>query len=238
MENAQSISGNKILDIIDQLKKDKTALKLTIPEIGYEGLTIILDLKNLKTSPILLIDFPGGLQDKVMNTLGKTMLIEFNGPDKIPYSFRTVIQKVTEDYLVVAAPKSIIRIQRRKFFRIPSPLGTKVIINEKDQSYEFNVINISEGGILVSHPEERHEDLIFFKGAIKSLLIIYEDGINSLKIRINKAEIRRIDVASETRRYHYAFQFLDRGIKEENLIMNFIYAYQRKLLERRTFQGE
>jgi len=234
MENIERVTGDKILKIFDRLKKERTILKLNILGIGYEGLSIIIDVKGFNKPPYFLIDLPGGAQDNLLNARGKTVAIEFTGNDKVPCSLKSVIESVTEKNISIIFPGVITRLQRRKYFRIPAPLGTKAIIIEKDARYEFNVIDISEGGILISHPDCFHNGDKFFEGAVKPLLIVYNEGANEQRIAISKAQIKRIEKITDIGRVNYAFQFLDRGIKAENDIMNLIYSYQRRLLQRRN----
>lgn len=233
MEAPEIITGENMLGLIDQLKKERIALKLNIAGSDNEGLSILLGIRQVNGNPCLIIDFPAGTGLDMLYAHGKKVNIEFIDKKKIHYSFRSIIEDVTPQNIYVLIPNVINRIQRRRFFRIPPPLGTKIIINERDRKFEFNVINISEGGALISHPADFHDEKIFFQSAQKSLVIVYNEDGNKHTIKVNKAEIKRINKVLETRRYNYAFHFIDCGRQEENDIRNFIYSCQRRFLEKK-----
>lgn len=238
MEAPEIITGEKMLGLFDQMKKERIALKLNIAGSDNEGLSILLGIKKINGNPCLMIDFPAGARYDIVYAQGKKINIEFTDKKKIHYNFRSTVEGVTPENIYILMPKAINRIQRRRFFRIPPPLGTKIIINDGEKRFEFNVINISEGGVLASHPVAFHDEGIFFQGAEKSLDIVYREDGKTHTIKVNKAEIKRINKVFETRRYNYAFQFIDCGKQEENEIRNFIFSCQRRFLEKRHVLGE
>lgn len=238
MEAPEIITGEKMLGLVDQLKRDRIALKLNIAGSYNEGLSILLGSKDVNGKPCLMIDFPAGARFDMLYANGKKVNIEFTDKKKIHYNFRSTVEGVTPQSIYILMPKAINRIQRRKFFRIPPPLGTKIIISDERGKYEFNVINISEGGVLISHPANLHDERIFYQGAEKSLVIVCREDADTRTIKIKKAEIKRINKILETRRYNYALHFIDCGRQEENEIRNFVYSCQRRFLEKRQLLGE
>jgi len=239
MENPEEIAGNKMLELLEQIKNDRITLRVIILGTGNEGLSIVLGTEIIDDKPCLILDFPTGIGGIIFHAQGLKAIIEFTDRNKIRYTLRSVIEGVTRQYVYILLPNVIHRIQRRRFFRIPAPIDTKVIINEKDMRYEFNVIDISEGGALLSHPASFHNDDQFFKGALKPLIIHYrEDDNNMQTIKIDKAEIKRIEKAWETGTYNYAFQFIECGKKEENDIRNLVYSCQRRIFKLRQLKEE
>jgi c-di-GMP-binding flagellar brake protein YcgR len=235
MNSAEKITGDKIFKLINQLKKEKSILRLNILGTGYEGLSIVLGIKMINESPCLILDFPAGARESILNSQGKKTIIEFNDKDRILYTLRSIVERVSEDDICILVPNVVYRLQRRQYFRIISPIGTKVIINEGYKSYEFNMIDISEGGTLISQPAAFHDANLFFKGAQKPLLIIFYEGNAKRTIRVNKAEIKRIEKIPETSCINYGVQFIDCDKKEENTIRNFVFSRQRMLLQKKRF---
>lgn len=233
MEAPESITGESMLKLIDRLKKEKTIIKLHILGTSNEGLSIVLGIETVNETPCLIIDFPTGTEDNIFQAQGKKAIIKFIDRERVHYNFRSVITGVSRQNVYILLPKVIYRLQRRKYFRTPPPIATKVIINEEGKRYEFDMLNISEGGALISHPSDAHDDSKFFKGALKTLVIVYNQDNNKQTIKVNKAEIIRIEKIWETRRYQYGIQFIDYGTQEENDIRNFIYSCQRRLLKSR-----
>jgi c-di-GMP-binding flagellar brake protein YcgR len=238
MEDTEIITGSKMLDLLDQLKRERTTLNLYIPGTGYEGLSIMLGVERINGIPCINMDFPTGIGPGIFLTQGKKVIIEFIDKNKIHYHLRSIIEGVSRQSLDILLPDVVHRLQRRKFFRIPPPISTRIIINEKNRKYEFDVIDISEGGALISHPAAFHDDSKFFKGAFKSLIISYRKDDDMQTIKVDKAEIKRIIKAWRTGCYNYALQFVEHGKKEENDIRNFIYSYQRRLIRKRRIQEE
>jgi c-di-GMP-binding flagellar brake protein YcgR len=234
MENPEIITDKKIIELLECLKNDRTILKLNIPDAGDELLSIVIDIKAEEIPPHFAIDFPGGATEHIKEARGKKIIIGFKDKDRIQYVMKSFIERVSEHNLYILLPESIQKLQRRKYFRVSSPIGTKVIIDEPNINCEFNVINISEGGALITHPDK----IGLLKGDQKPLSILFNEADNVQRISIDKAEIKRIEKETEKRCCNYAFQFLDRGKKEENYLRNFIYSCQRKMLLKKKFSEE
>jgi c-di-GMP-binding flagellar brake protein YcgR len=228
MERPEEISGKKMLELIEQLKKDKIVLSVHILDTENEGLSIILGTKIVNDKQCLILDFPTGIGGMIFHAKDLKVAIEFADKNKIHYNLKSVIEDVTRQNLYVRLPRVIYRIQRRKFFRTESPLGLKMIIDEKSERYEFNVINISEGGALISHPAKLHNDIRFFKGAVKPVIIVCREDDHVQTIKIDKAEISRIKSVRETGNYNYALQFIECDKREEKDLRNLIYLCQRR----------
>jgi|GEM_PF-2076391 len=238
MEDPEIITGGRMLDLLDQLKRERTILNLNVLGTGNEGLSILLGRKEVNGRQCLMMDFPAGARFEILYAHGRKVFIEFTDKNRIHYSLRSAIEEVSPQCIYILLPKGIQRIQRRKFFRIPPPPGTKVIINDEDGKFEFNVIDISEGGVLISHPSAFHDDGKFFPSARKTLSIVCREKGSMQMIKVNKAEIKRIKKILETGCFNYAFQFIDCGKQEENDIRNFVYSCQRRFLERRQIREE
>jgi c-di-GMP-binding flagellar brake protein YcgR len=236
MEDPEFIAGSRMLELLEQLKRERITLNLKVLGTGIEGLSILLGRKEVNGNQCLMMDFPAGARYDILYANGRKVVVEFSDKNKIHYSLKSVIKGVSPRNMHILLPKEIQRIQRRKFFRIPPPAGTKVIINDDDGKFEFNVIDISEGGALLSHPAAFHDDRKYFQNARKTLIIVYREKGDIQMIKVETAEIKRIKKILETGCYNYAFQFIDCGRKEENDIRNFVYSCQRRLLEERQIQ--
>lgn len=237
MVDSDTIRGDKVFKILDQLQKDKTILNLHVLGIGYEGLTIVTGVdSNNNGDSCFLIDRPGGLSMGVFEKIeGKKAIFEFNDENRIHYKFRAIIGGLDKRDIRVEFPESIERIQRRKFFRTISPPGTKILFNA-DNRYEFNVLNISEGGLLINQKARFHnKSLLYVDAILESIYLVSKNDNIVTNIGIKKAEIVRINKSPETGRYNYALKILELGKNEEMDIRKFIYESQRKVLQRRSF---
>lgn len=236
MQSPDIISGKKLIKTIKQLQRDRTILRINILGTGFEGLTVITDIISREDNPGILIDYPGGADDSVPYSYGKRILFEFRGKDRIHYRFRSVVSEVRENGIKIEPLESIERIQRRKHFRVDAPAGTMMIFNTQEKKYQFNVINLSEGGALINLKASFHNRILFNVGAkISNLFLMCEENNLNVRIKIKDAEILRTDKRPETGRYNYAIKFI--GIDKDNIyeIREFIYKCQRILLKRRSY---
>jgi c-di-GMP-binding flagellar brake protein YcgR len=238
LESPENITGDRIPELLDRFRQEKTILKFNIPGAWNEWLSIILEIRANNGMPFFVIDFPGGPSGDILNSQGKKIIIEFTDENRIHYRLRSVIQSVSRQDISILMPETIHRIQRRGYFRVSSPIDTKVIIRDEIGSLDLNVVNISEGGVLASNPAASHNSVRFFKGAFKGISIIYKENEGKQGIAIKKTEIRRVVKRPETGCYEYAFMFLDRGRDIEKEIRKFIYSCQRKILYRKKYPEE
>ena len=150
-----------------------------------------------------------------------------------------MIAQVDNDSLTIELPDAIERIQRRKYFRINTPAGTKMILNHHGKGFEFDVINVSEGGALVGHKTRFHNKNIFYEGGLlsKLQLISREEGL-ATRIYIDSAEIVRIAKNSDRGRYDYAIEFNNILNQNETKIREFIYNCQRKAIKRMGYMED
>ena len=236
MEAPDRLIGKKINGIIDQLQKEKTILKLNILDIGYKGLSIVIGVDRDDRNSFFLIDYPGGSRDMLSKASGKSVFFEFNDLDNIQYSFRSIVEKVAQDSIWIRFPEGIDRKQRRKYFRIATPPGTRITFDISGRRYDLNVINLSEGGALINQRSSRHEEALFCKdGEFRNISLVRNEGDLRTRISIKKAKIVRIKKNPEIGRYSYGLQFLEMGIAEKEGIREFIYKCQRRDLKSRSF---
>jgi c-di-GMP-binding flagellar brake protein YcgR len=238
MEDPEIITGDKISLLMDQLRQEHTILKLYMPGIGNDWLSIVVGIKKENGTPCFVIDSPSGAGFYLHGSKGQKIIIEFTDRNHVHYRLRSVIERVADQNVYVMMPEFVYRLQRRGYFRVPSPVDTKISVSDQDGRLSLEVVNISESGVLASNPSASHTGVRFFKGAVKGLVIIYKEDEGEQIIRIKKAEIRRVVKRPDTGCYEYAFMFLDRGKDIEKEIRMFIYSCQRKMLYRQKYEDE
>lgn len=240
MERVDKITGNRIYGLLEQARKKRIMLKMNILGTGHEGLTMVIGF-NIKNNDerFFIIDYPSSTEKVFPVAKGEKCYFEYTGQDKIPYSFRALIAQVDNDSLTIELPDAIERIQRRKYFRINTPAGTKMILNHHGKGFEFDVINVSEGGALVGHKTRFHNKNIFYEGGLlsKLQLISREEGL-ATRIYIDSAEIVRIAKNSDRGRYDYAIEFNNILNQNETKIREFIYNCQRKAIKRMGYMED
>ena len=234
MENFEKIQGQQLQAILDQINRYHIILKIVVPASGYEGLTMFLNIEKDSMMPSFTVERPPGIDSRTPVTPGNKCHFEFNGPDKIRYNFTTSVIKVEKDDISLNLPEFIRRIQRRKHFRVKAPSGTKLICKIMDKRMEFDVLNISEGGIYIGHQSRYYDDRILFEGGeLSEISIIADDEEIRTKFQIKSAEIVRFENHKNIRKHVYGLRIIEIVKNEADKIRKFIYDCQRRVLKRR-----
>ena len=233
MDDSEKISGKRIFSILEKLKEKHTILNVHVMGTDFEGLSVIVDFFD-GDNPRFIIDYPGTHGSNPTMVKDKKCYIEFSGEDKIPCSFKATIDKISEKRIIFHCPEFIERTQRRRAFRIHVPSGTKMYYTHRNKLLEFDIIDISEGGLLAGIKAINHESLILFKGSkLDNLLISAALEDISVNIKVTSAEIVRVEHIKETARFKYGLRFIDINNEEMNSLKRFIYYCQRRLLKKR-----
>lgn len=233
MDDSEKISGKKIFDILEHLKKSHAILNIHVMGTDFEGLTIILGVSDGE-QPRFFIDYPGGGNSPVPLSVGKKCYFEFSDEDKIKHSFKTTVHSIFGKRIKFNFPEFIERSQRRKAFRIPVPSGCRLVYSNSNDQYEFDVMNVSAGGLLVSLKTTYYNSGILFKGnKLKGLVLSSKQQDISVKINIQAAEIVRLEKIDGSERTNYGLKFIEIDKKEEDKLKRFIYYCQRRILKKR-----
>ena len=222
-----------MISVLNQLKDNHTILNIHVMGTDFEGLSIILGLSDGE-NPRFFIDDPGRRNSVAPVAEGRKCYFEFSDENKIPYRFKTTVDKIFGKRIKFHCPEFIERSQRRRAFRINVPSGTKMFYTHENKQLEFDIIDISEGGLLAGIKDIHHENTILSKGSkLYNLLISTTRKDISVNIKVMSAEIVRMEQMRENARYNYGLRFID--IKKEDMdsLKRFIYYCQRRILKKR-----
>jgi c-di-GMP-binding flagellar brake protein YcgR len=225
------IQGKKKFDIFEQLRKDKTIIKMRLLGADYEQLTIIIGIQAIKDMLFFLIDYPKGFKEAVSDVEVWEMRFEFIGNDNLPYIFKTSGGEIIGNEIWIRFPESIEKIQRREHFRIEVPLGTKLHFKKKSAGIEMKVIDISLRGVLVNSIQKNailksREDLI-------DVQLVFPSEKKDLMVHIKKASVKRMGKNAPMERYSYILYFAMIEKNEEAALTKIIYELQKKVLQKR-----
>ena len=234
MTDKERIYGQRIHKLLQDLHKDRTVLTLHLIGREYERLTIITGILNYKSTAYLTVDYPAGFRERVGDGKPSRLLFQFMGRDKIHYSFRADLKAVLKNDICVNFPDYIEKIQRRKFFRLVPPLGTKIAIAGLSQQ-EVHVLNISEGGALLSETRAAVEKpCMGADQTICDLRLTSLDNGRRFGIMIRKSLVRRVFKDQDTGKFHYAIQFLHMDTQDRHALGEWIFKCQREVLRKRN----
>ncbi len=234
------IYGDKIIDLFEQLKEDRTVLKFNLLGKNYERLTIITGLIDENKTSYFLIDSPRDFEEVLQeaapqDTNEQRMVFEFIGRDKVPFAFRTVLDETQGRDIRIKVPDYIKRIQRRRHFRIDMPAGTKIIFKRDTKKCENSVLNLSLGGALITPLDKPAPGSRLYPGeTLRNIKLIVQKRIFKIRIGILKAVVRRAGKNSETGRHFYALRFTEIEKEDKNNLEEWLHKWQREVLRRRS----
>lgn len=237
MEAGERIQGIDRVDLLMQLKKDKTLVKMKLSGKDYEQLTMITGVRTAGKHPVFLIDLPFGFKQAVSAVDIWNINFEFVASDGVQYKFKTSGGKITGSGVRINLPNFIERLQRRKDFRLDFNPGTEIRFEQDGFKYELGVINLSMGGVLATLP-------IPFKGiqvapvfdagrTLRDIELVSPLEGRNIRVEIKKALILRSNRDNKPGQYIFGLQFLEIENDEIKALRELIYNLQRDFLKKR-----
>jgi c-di-GMP-binding flagellar brake protein YcgR len=234
MENAEEITGKKLFKVVEDLQKDKTLVTMTLVGRDDGVLTTVIGIVTEKDTSYFLVDPPSEFRETVERAKERGLLFEFTGKDKVPYSFRAAVEKISEKDFRVRFPEVMKRVQRRRHFRLRHPPGAKIHFTIDKRQYEADVIDLGIGGVLMSQNAKFYEKSDLYVGdQIENVRVSWQEGSAEIQIGIKEAVIKRILKKAESHRYDYGIEFVEIGKMEEEKLGTFILNRQRASLKTR-----
>jgi c-di-GMP-binding flagellar brake protein YcgR len=237
MEDIEKIYGEYRFALLQDLLTERTPVNFKIEGTEFEKLTFVTGFKQVETTPYLLVDRFKGLSGTP--SVKRDVLLNFTGSDKIQYSFKTCIHEVAEHDIWLEFPEFIERIQRRKHFRVATPLGTRVLLPKNEKTYEGHAVNLSMVGVLFKEAERSEGRSEWNVGEdMDHVQVFWSKDFESISISVKKSRVKRVVKDPVTGRCWCALHFLELDSEEEEKLREFIYMCQREALQRRNFLYE
>ncbi len=238
MVDTGKISGEKLAGLFKELIANRTIISVQAVETGFEQLTTIIGTFTEQKSNYLLVDKPRGFRESAIRSPWH-LRFNFNGPDKLEYIFETMGGTNAGSELKIPFPDYVERLQRRRDFRINTPVGSRLMFAAGDIRGVMKLINVSVGGaygVVFKHNAKDVKGPILEKNQeISNLAITFPEDkdMNKQLILIKRAEVRRIEHDLERKMYRYAFEFMEVEKEEKKKLVQSIYHLQRQYLQRR-----
>jgi len=238
MDDAAKLSREKTHQLFKYLMDKRVLVKLVVKGTGYESVTVITGLRSRNNQEQFRIDSPHDFQIILQSRDCGNLYFEFNGQDKVLYTFETAPEPEWHSGEVwIPIPDGVERIQRRRNFRLEAPMGTELILRQLQPALKMVVLDFSLGGLLcvVESARERiKRNLMLTRGRrLKNLELLFRDENVTTKIRIAEATIIRVETNPVTGYRQYAFQFMRIEKNEEQSLTKVLYNMQRKMLRQR-----
>jgi len=239
MTGAEKIQGKKLIRLMEQVQRERIMLSMRLVGQNYERLTMITRIPKDKNVSFFAIDPPKDFRNTITKLDTWEIYFNFNGLDHLEHIFTTFGGKFSDNETRINLPDYIERLQRRRYFRLSVPTGTKLFFESDQAQREINLINISVRGtlgLLKTFNEKDQKKPVFKKeDRLKNIKIIFPSDIkdNKREVRVNKTIIRRAEHDLQKNMDLYAFEFTSIDKDQEKTLIQIIYDLQRLLLQRK-----
>jgi c-di-GMP-binding flagellar brake protein YcgR len=227
-------NAKEIIQILSDISKNKSMLKVSFNHGADECLTTIIavDAKNHA------VHLDIGLDNAFNSRLLVNNHVIFSKDDGIRIKWVSAhISAVTlpdGKAIKIALPQKLLRLQRREFFRLATPIVNPVpcqisIVDETnpdvERTLELTLADVSLGGIATIAPDPL--DSVFVIGAnFDQCKISFPDvGVTSLTLQVRN--IASITTKDGVTKHRIGFQFIEPSRGNEGLINRYTYNLER-----------
>lgn len=233
MATFENLDGEKLLSVFQVLAKQQTLVKVYIPRVKYENLTIVTDAQVNGRQQMFQIDVPEGLHAAIEESGSKKLLFEFTSDDKVIHRFTSDIATVGEKNISMLYPLVIQRHQQRDNFRIKTPLDSTATVGLEGATVGMEIDNVSLGGAYCYCPN-RYKALVRQGLELTGMELTFTLKNQCSLVMIQKAAIKRVESGHRLKRFGIAFEFIKINRDNKKLLVQLIYELQRLYLQNRT----
>jgi c-di-GMP-binding flagellar brake protein YcgR len=227
----ENIRGRDILNLIEQVHRDRTLINMRLLDSDMELLTLIDDIQTSKRGWLFSVDLAPDLKQRLDSTNDPSLRFEFTDANKVPCEFITSPVEISTDRVWLLFPDVIHREQKREHFRIETPIGTRVCFQKNGEAHQLNVSDISMGGILATvRIKGRHRHIL----SVGDRLLDIDICFPSTRLRIREAVVIRQEERMSPLTLYYGIQFKAVDIDENRSLKEILYSLQREFLARRA----
>jgi c-di-GMP-binding flagellar brake protein YcgR len=232
MARFEIIEGAKIDTIFDHLIKERTLVKVSLPNSPFENLTLFTGIKEENKQKAFCIDPPEGLIENLRQIKADRLAFEFTGPDQLLHRFEAPPTSRSEKAIWFEYPQSIERHQMRNNFRVKVMTGSYVDLNIDDRHVRMQLDNLSLGGVYCLC-QKKFKPLFEIKQRLNhmELSIVLKNG--TFVSSIDKVQVIRIETQARPRLMGIAFEFIKIQNDVKKKLVQYIYEMQREFLQAR-----
>ncbi len=232
MPTFENIEGDKILSIFQHLISEKTFIKVYLPQVDYESLTLITDARDDARPPTFSIDLPRGLSGPLAESQLNRLSFEFTSSDKVIHRFDSDIESISSRAVNLFFPAFVQRHQQRDNFRVKATIDSHAIVTIDDQKIKMAIDNISLGGVFC-HCRNKYKPLMPKGFEVAGLELNFTLKNQCVNVLIQRAVVRRLESGRRSRHFGVAFEFMQIKKDAKKLLVQQIYELQRSFLQNR-----
>ena len=232
MSTFENIDGNKLLPIFQELVSQKILVKVYLPKIDFESLTLIIDTNAAGKHPTFIIDAPKGLHQAIAETNSKRLSFEFNSSDQVTHRFYANIDIKTENTISCYFPPFIQRHQQRDNFRVKVSPDSHAILHIENQRIHLEIDNVSLGGTYCFCPN-KYKSKLSRDLELEGLELVFSIENQCVNVPIQRAKIKRVESRHRPKHFGVALEFAQIKRDYKKLLVQYIYNLQRAYLQNR-----
>jgi hypothetical protein len=232
-QTTQLIQGEEVPLVLQTTIQSRQRVRMEIPGTAYSWITLLLGLEGGPGGPWLIIDQVAGFDQALRISGNQTIGVSFFDRAGVPFNFSTEIHLSQPKEIYAELPRTILRVQRRAFYRISAPLGMEIMIRDLVlREHKARIKDYSTGG--VAFYKELHEH--WFKELsvnvqLRDNALLIPLGEETLTIPIPLAEIKRIeDYPPNT--IQGALEFLKMPESSRSQLERLIFEQQRRIIQK------
>jgi hypothetical protein len=146
--SVENVEGQRLIEMLQGLIGSRKMCRMEIPHTDYGWITLLLGLQRGPGSGYLLIDKVAEFEKIFSRYPSREISLDFPERDGVPCWFRTRVVECGPTAIRAEVPKSIFRMQKRKFFRIRARSGSEILFHrEREKEERARVKDYSLGGV-------------------------------------------------------------------------------------------
>ncbi|HQN64382.1 MAG TPA: flagellar brake protein [Methylophilus sp.] len=227
----------EICQILSDLAKAKAVINLSFNQGRDQCLSRVIAVDGDRNAVYLDIGIDDGFNRRLVNS--NHVIFSKNDGIRISWASPSVSEVQLKDgaALKIAVPKSLIRLQRREFFRLNTPVvnPVKCLIPysnpenpDDDALIELTLVDISLGGIGTNIIGPIHPALT--EGARFSGCKINLPGIGEVSPSLSVRNIKSIALRSGETKHRIGLQFIEQSGSDQKKIHQYVFNLEREAL--------
>jgi len=228
----ENIDGDKLFSIFEQLISQKILVKVYLPQIDYEKLTLITGTHADGRRPIFIIDVPQGLHEAIADTDSNRLAFEFTSSDKVTHRFHSDIESISGNTMSLVYPSFIQRHQQRDNFRVKAPADSHAILTIDNTKMRLEIDNVSLGGVYC-YCLNKYKPMMAEDQVLADMELNFTFKNHCVNVSIRQAKILRMESRHRPKHFGIAFEFTQIRRDAKRMLVQHIYELQRTFLQNR-----